>query len=192
MRLVSSLWSLLGFAGLWWPPAARRFRGLLWHCRTRRSSVGGRHWALRRKAVYQMAVPPDEGRCSSTGSCGMGRLWRSSPASCMHLYWCTATLYRKWGMWSGGIEHTRDRVMWNFATRARLSGVVVESHCQAIDPHGPQLFAHSSRNSVLHVPHSTIRVCAAPWCVDPHRAHGWVDFCHGGVHPLHHTFPHNH
>ena len=50
----------------------------------RQESLEEMHWALRQKAVYHMAVPPDEGRRSSTGSCGMGRLWRSSPASCMH------------------------------------------------------------------------------------------------------------
>ena len=89
------------------------------------------------EAVYQMAVPPDEERRPSTGSCGMGRLWRSSPASCMHSYWCAATLYRKSGMWSGGIELTKDRGMWNFDTRARSSGVAVESHYRAIYSQGP-------------------------------------------------------
>ena len=44
-----------------------------------------------------MAIPPDEERRSSTESCGMERLWRSSSASFMHWYWCTATPYRKIG-----------------------------------------------------------------------------------------------
>ena len=139
-----------------------------------------------------MAVPPDEERRSSTKSCGMGTLWRSSPARFMHWYWCTATLYRKSGIWSGGIDSTRGRGMWNFATRARSSEVAVESHCWAIGSQGPQVFAHSSRKNVLHAPHCTSHVCAVPWCVDPHKAHGWADFFHGGIHPFYHTFPHIH
>ena len=75
---------------------------------------------------------------------------------------------------------------------ARSSELAVESHCRAIGSHGPQVFAYSSRASVLHAPHCTSRVCAVPWCVHAHRAHGWADFFHGGIHPFHHTFPHTH
>ena len=110
----------------------------------------------------------------------------------MHWYWCTATLYRKSGIWSGGIYSTRDRGMWKFATRARSSEVAVESQCRAIGSRGTHVFAHSSINSAFHAPHCTSRVCAVPWCVDPRKARGCVDFLHGGIHPFHHTFPHTH
>ena len=129
-----------------------------------------------------MAVPPDEEGRSSTESSGMGRLWRSSPASFMHWYWCTATLYRKSGISSAGINSTRDREMWNFATRTRSSEVAVESHCRAIGSQGPQVFAHSSRNSVLHAPHCISRVRAVHGGTHAGKKvdHGNAPTCHSG------------